>query len=121
MLRLAKDLAVDLDLLRRHHVVQLYDGGHDKLAEEVILCFKYAHLNVTLQHLYSRTTTLKETTSTGHFTVACMAVCMVKSHLLNPQEIYWYNSDCEGLYKYNAHSNASMFHSVYFFNTIHMC
>ena len=48
-------------------------------------------------------------------------VCMVKSHLLNPQEIYCYNSECEGLYKYNAHSNSSMFHSVYFFNTIHMC
>ena len=35
MLRLAKDLAVDMDLLRRHHVLSLYAGGLDKLGEEV--------------------------------------------------------------------------------------
>ena len=35
MLRLAKDLAVDMDHLRRHHVCELYRAGQDKLAEEV--------------------------------------------------------------------------------------
>lgn len=39
MLRLAKELHVDVDDLRRHHVCELYSCGMDKMAEEVGLLF----------------------------------------------------------------------------------
>ncbi|XP_063427524.1 rab3 GTPase-activating protein non-catalytic subunit-like [Mytilus trossulus] len=36
VLELAKDFGLDLDFFKRHHVVELYSCGHDKLAEEVL-------------------------------------------------------------------------------------
>ena len=36
-LRLAKDLGVDLDVIRQHHVCQLYSSGLEKMAEEVTI------------------------------------------------------------------------------------
>ena len=35
VMRLAKELCVEDDELRRHHVCELYSSGHDKVAEEV--------------------------------------------------------------------------------------
>nr|XP_022332543.1 rab3 GTPase-activating protein non-catalytic subunit-like isoform X2 [Crassostrea virginica] len=34
---LAKDFGLDLDFFKRQHVIELYSGGHDKKAEEVLL------------------------------------------------------------------------------------
>lgn len=36
VLELAKDFGLDLDYFKRHHVIELYSCGHDKLAEEVL-------------------------------------------------------------------------------------
>ena len=35
VLNLARQLGVELDTIRRHHVCELYSSGLDKLAEEV--------------------------------------------------------------------------------------
>lgn len=37
VLELAKDFGLDLDFFKRQHVIELYSGGHDKKAEEVLL------------------------------------------------------------------------------------
>ncbi|XP_021378713.1 rab3 GTPase-activating protein non-catalytic subunit-like isoform X1 [Mizuhopecten yessoensis] len=36
VLELAKDFGLDLDFFKRHHVCELYSGGHDRMAEEVL-------------------------------------------------------------------------------------
>ena len=56
MLRLAKDLAVDMDLIRRHHVVQLYTSGQDKLAEEVMALYLSVERlkGLTIRHLHTQ-------------------------------------------------------------------
>ncbi|KAH9519441.1 Rab3 GTPase-activating protein non-catalytic subunit [Bulinus truncatus] len=35
-LTLARDFGIDVDLMKRHHVCELYSYGHDKLAEEIM-------------------------------------------------------------------------------------
>ncbi|XP_055995292.1 rab3 GTPase-activating protein non-catalytic subunit-like isoform X2 [Ostrea edulis] len=37
VLELAKEFGLDLDFFKRQHVIELYSGGHDKKAEEVLL------------------------------------------------------------------------------------
>lgn len=37
VLELAKDFGLDLDFFKRHHVCELYSGGHDRIAEEVLV------------------------------------------------------------------------------------
>ena len=35
LIEIAQDFGLDIDLLKRHHVCELYSAGFDKLAEEV--------------------------------------------------------------------------------------
>lgn len=45
MIKLAPLLGVDVDLLMRHYVVELYVSGLDAVAQEVnLLCFTYVFL-----------------------------------------------------------------------------
>ena len=41
MLRVAKDMSVDLDDLRRHHACEMYSSALDKMAEEVRVLLIY--------------------------------------------------------------------------------
>ncbi|ESO90130.1 hypothetical protein LOTGIDRAFT_218187 [Lottia gigantea] len=38
VIEIGKDFGLDIDQLKQHHVVELYSGGHDKLAEEILPC-----------------------------------------------------------------------------------
>ena len=63
MLKLARDLNVDLDLTRRHHVCELYSSGLDKLAEEVN--FKFQTLTMISMKLFVGATCMCRITAQG--------------------------------------------------------
>ena len=44
VLQITEEFGIDLDLVKRHHVCELYSAGFDKLAEEVCLLISIKRL-----------------------------------------------------------------------------